>query len=120
MTEQIQGPVQSAVTQLMQHMEAAMWSRGIEPQTALEVINVLMFGSPGGNSRGGKVTSVPDWAEDVAGETLASIRRVLDETSGTFSEPSGDEVRLVVLALVRMALQMPDTFDQVLAPGGQG
>lgn len=119
--ESVQGPVQSAITQLIGHMEVAMWSRGIDPVTTQEVINVMLFGSPDGNSRGGKVTGIPGWANDLGDKLLDFTDRTVaarrKEHGIATTEGFSDDVRLVILALVRKTLQkMPDTFEQVLAP----
>jgi hypothetical protein len=121
MTDQMQGPVTSAITQLLQHFEVAMWSRGIEPGTAMEVLNVIMFGDHLGNSNGGKVTGIPGWANDYADKLLDFTDRTVDarrkEHGITTREGFADDVRLVILALVRKTLKdLPDTFEQVLAP----
>jgi hypothetical protein len=121
MTEHAQGPVQSAITDLMQHMEVAMWSRGVDPQIAMEVLNVMMFGDYRGNSRGGTVTGIPGWAADLGDKLLdftdRSVAARRKEHGVTTPEGFADDVRLVILALVRKTLQdMPDTFEQVLAP----
>lgn len=121
MTDQVQGPVQSAVTQLMQAFEAAMWSRGIAPETAMEVINVVLLGDYRGDSRGGKVTGIPGWADALAGQLLDITDRSVDARRKEHGIPGrdgfADDVRLVILALHRRVLkELPDTFEQVLAP----
>jgi hypothetical protein len=38
----------SAITQLMQHIEMSMLSEGVDPETTTRVINQLLFGHPDG------------------------------------------------------------------------
>lgn len=97
-----------------------MWSRGVDPETAMEVLNVIMFGDHLGNSNGGKVTGIPQWAEEMAGHLEATISRSIMVQPHDTELSVASEIQMVVLALVRRVLTgRPDTFEQVLAPGGQ-
>jgi hypothetical protein len=109
--------VDSVLTHLLSGLEAAMWAEGMGNTTTTRVLNRVAFGNPEGG-RSGRLEDIPDWAEHVAQEALDSIRQVLDETSGTFSPPSQDEVRLVVLAMARETLQTASPLGQALS--GQG
>jgi hypothetical protein len=115
--ETINGPVDSAITQLIQHMEISMWACGVDPETALEVINLMMFGrrTPGPH---GTVKPTPEWAKAMADRGMRCVwQDVVDRAESQGSTPRDEDARLVVLAMVRQALQnAPDTFDQVLTP----
>jgi hypothetical protein len=114
-TEQIQGPVDSVLTHLLSGLEAAMWAEGMGNTTTTRVLNRVAFGDPEGG-RSGRLEDIPDWAEHLAQETLDDIRKILDETSGTFGEPGRDEIRLVVLAMARETLQTAGPLGQALSP----
>lgn len=122
--ETIRGPVQSAISQLLQNFETAMWARGVSAQTSNEVLNLVTFGDHRGGGQDDVIRDVPEWAEDVAGGMLRLIGRSLSgprvASAGgppPGSPPTDEDLRMVVLALVRLVLKTaPDTFDQVLAP----
>jgi len=104
-TERIQGPVNSAITQLLQHFEVAMWAEGVDPEAALRVLNRVTFGSPEGSTAGGSVKGVPEWAEAIAIEVIGDLHDTLRETADLKGASIADDLKLVVLALVRQVLQ---------------
>jgi hypothetical protein len=114
--ERIQGPVQSAITDLIQHIEVAMWAEGIDPETALRVCNRLLFGQPDGTSTGGRIEGIPWWAEDAADGALLAITTYLDAQG----EDSEGREKLAALALVRkLLLTGYTTIEQALSSPGE-
>jgi len=99
MTESV-NRVNSALTQLLQHIEVSMWAEDVDPERAMRVLNRITFGTPH-NHPAGNVEGLPDWAEALAALALQMIHQHLDAQDR--DDPDG--ARLVVLALVRQVLQ---------------
>ena len=114
MTETIHGPVDSAITQLLQHFEVSMWACGVEPETAMQVLNLVLFGSRTGGPSG-SIKPTPSWAENIADRVLLDLHTALS-AQGQDEYPEADAVRLITLALVRQVLQgQSGQIEQVLS-----
>ena len=120
MTERIQGPVNSAITQLLQHFEVAMWAEGVDPEATTRVLNLVTFGNRSGGPSG-TVKGLPEWAEAIATEVIGDIHDTLEGTAALKGSKVADDLKLVVLALVRQVLQgSSGPIEQALTdPGGQ-
>lgn len=112
--ERIQGPVDSPMTQLLNHMEVSMWAEGIDPEVAIRVLNRITFGHPSGGGHG-TVKGLPQWANESARMYLAEIQADLAESGGPVDENGGHPLRLVLLAMVQRALQERGSAERALS-----
>jgi len=71
----------SPITQLLQYTEVSLWAEGIDPETALRVLNRLLLGDPGGHAAVSPGLS-PEWLggyarklADLARRTIAGVMR---------------------------------------------
>jgi len=118
--ERTGGPVDSALSQLLNHIEVAMWSEGVDLEVTNRVLNKLAFGhATGGPS--GRLEDIPGWATELATQLLGAVAdnvMLLPADAMVGGAPAksqpADAIRMVVLALARWTIRMADPVEQAL------